>query len=48
MPEAGIIIMTARVLISIALSVTLYKHKVTSTGFFGLVAVVSAGQQRIV
>ncbi|KAL3823589.1 hypothetical protein ACHAXA_005570 [Cyclostephanos tholiformis] len=41
------IIMTARVLISIALSVTLYKHKVTSTGFFGLVVVVSAVCYRI-
>jgi adenosine 3'-phospho 5'-phosphosulfate transporter B2 len=41
------IIMTARVLISIALSVTLYKHKVTSTGFFGLVVVVAAVGYRI-
>ena len=39
--------MTTRVLISIALSVTLYKHKVTSTGFFGLVVVVSAVCYRI-
>ena len=40
-------IMTARVLISIALSVTLYKHKVTSTGFVGLVVVVAAVGCRI-
>lgn len=41
------IIMTTRVLISIALSVTLYQHKVTSTGFFGLVVVVAAVCYRI-
>ena len=41
------IIMTTRVLISIALSVSLYQHKVTSTGFFGLVVVVAAVCYRI-
>ncbi|KAL9190233.1 hypothetical protein ACHAXT_007444 [Thalassiosira profunda] len=41
------IIMTLRVLISIALSVLLYEHKVTSTGFFGLAVVVAAVCYRI-
>ena len=41
------IIMTTRVLISIALSVFLYEHKVTSTGFFGLALVVAAVCYRI-
>jgi len=41
------IIMTTRVLISIALSVLLYDHKVTSTGFFGLAVVVAAVCYRI-
>eukprot|EP00571_Detonula_confervacea_P008834 CAMPEP_0172325698 /NCGR_PEP_ID=MMETSP1058-20130122/54555_1 /TAXON_ID=83371 /ORGANISM="Detonula confervacea, Strain CCMP 353" /LENGTH=568 /DNA_ID=CAMNT_0013042297 /DNA_START=126 /DNA_END=1832 /DNA_ORIENTATION=+ len=41
------LIMTTRVLISIALSVLLYGHKVTSTGFFGLVVVVAAVCYRI-
>ena len=41
------IIMTTRVLISIALSVFLYEHKVTSTGFFGLAMVVAAVCYRI-
>eukprot|EP00579_Thalassiosira_antarctica_P012868 CAMPEP_0201939824 /NCGR_PEP_ID=MMETSP0903-20130614/43997_1 /ASSEMBLY_ACC=CAM_ASM_000552 /TAXON_ID=420261 /ORGANISM="Thalassiosira antarctica, Strain CCMP982" /LENGTH=550 /DNA_ID=CAMNT_0048481453 /DNA_START=118 /DNA_END=1767 /DNA_ORIENTATION=+ len=40
-------IMTTRVLISIALSVALYDHKVTSTGFFGLAVVVAAVCYRI-
>ena len=40
-------IMTARVLISIALSVILYGHKVNSTGFFGLSLVVAAVFYRI-
>lgn len=41
------LIMTTRVLISIALSVFLYGHKVTSTGFFGLVVVTAAVCYRI-
>eukprot|EP00804_Cyclotella_cryptica_P012842 CCRYP_010596-RB/>CCRYP_010596-RB protein AED:0.30 eAED:0.30 QI:346/1/0.85/1/0.66/0.42/7/3303/563 len=41
------IIMTTRILISIALSVILYEHKVTSTGFFGLSLVVGAVFYRI-
>jgi len=40
-------IMTTRVLISIGLSVLLYDHKVTSTGFFGLAVVVGAVCYRI-
>ena len=39
--------MTTRVLISIALSVILYDHRVTSTGFFGLSIVVGAVCYRI-
>eukprot|EP00550_Attheya_septentrionalis_P007129 CAMPEP_0198284500 /NCGR_PEP_ID=MMETSP1449-20131203/3959_1 /TAXON_ID=420275 /ORGANISM="Attheya septentrionalis, Strain CCMP2084" /LENGTH=547 /DNA_ID=CAMNT_0043981593 /DNA_START=59 /DNA_END=1702 /DNA_ORIENTATION=- len=41
------IIMTTRVLISIALSCIMYGHQVTSTGFLGLVLVVSAVGYRI-
>jgi len=41
------IIMTTRVLISIAISVYLYGHEVTSTGFFGLMLVVAAVCYRI-
>jgi len=41
------IIMTTRVLLSIALSCHIYEHKVTSTGFFGLVLVLSAIIYRI-
>jgi adenosine 3'-phospho 5'-phosphosulfate transporter B2 len=41
------IIMTTRVLISIAFSVFLYGHNVTATGFFGLVIVVSCVGYRI-
>ncbi|KAL7512062.1 hypothetical protein ACHAXN_009022 [Cyclotella atomus] len=41
------IIMTTRVLISIALSVIIYDHKVNSTGFFGLCLVVAAVFYRI-
>lgn len=41
------LIMTARVLISIALSVFLYGHQVTSTGFFGLCVVVAAVGYRL-
>lgn len=41
------IIMTTRVLISIAFSVFLYGHKVTATGFFGLVIVVTCVGYRI-
>lgn len=41
------IIMTTRVLISIALSVFLYGHNVTATGFFGLVIVVACVGYRI-
>ena len=41
------IIMTTRVLISIALSVLIYEHKVTSTGFFGLAIVVASVAYRI-
>jgi len=41
------IIMTTRVLLSIALSCHIYDHKVTSTGFFGLVLVLSAILYRI-
>jgi adenosine 3'-phospho 5'-phosphosulfate transporter B2 len=40
-------IMTTRILISIALSVILYEHKVTATGFYGLVLVVGAVFYRI-
>ena len=41
------IIMTTRVLISIAFSVFLYGHNVTATGFFGLVIVVACVGYRI-
>lgn len=41
------LIMTTRVLLSIALSCHIYDHKVTSTGFFGLVLVLSAILYRI-
>ena len=41
------IIMTTRVLISIALSVLIYEHKLTSTGFFGLAIVVASVAYRI-
>ena len=39
--------MTTRILISIGLSCILYDHKVTSTGFFGLVVVMMAVLYRI-
>lgn len=41
------IIMTTRVLLSITLSCFLYDHKVTSTGFFGLMLVLAAVCYRI-
>lgn len=41
------IIMTTRVLLSITLSCLLYDHKVTSTGFFGLMLVLAAVCYRI-
>ena len=41
------LIMTTRILISIGLSCILYDHKVTSTGFFGLVVVMMAVLYRI-
>ena len=41
------IIMTTRVVLSIPISCNLYDHKVTATGFFGLVLVVSAVGYRI-
>ena len=41
------IIMTTRVLISIAFSVFLYGHNVTATGFFGFVIVVACVGYRI-
>jgi energy-converting hydrogenase Eha subunit G len=39
--------MTLRVLLSIALSCVLYGHKVSATGFFGLVLVLGAVLYRI-
>lgn len=41
------LIMTARILLSIGLSVFMYDHKVSSTGFFGLVIVMGAVLYRI-
>lgn len=41
------LIMTTRILLSIALSCVLYGHKVTATGFFGLVVVMGAVLYRI-
>ncbi|KAL7574939.1 hypothetical protein ACA910_010763 [Epithemia clementina (nom. ined.)] len=41
------LIMTTRILLSIALSCVLYGHKVTATGFFGLLLVMAAVLYRI-
>lgn len=41
------LIMTLRILLSIALSCVMYGHKVTSTGFFGLLLVMAAVLYRI-
>jgi len=41
------LIMTTRILLSIALSCVLYGHQVTATGFFGLVVVMGAVLYRI-
>ena len=41
------IIMTTRVLFSIAISVAMYGHRVTAVGFYGLVVVVGAVLYRI-
>lgn len=41
------LIMTTRILLSIALSCVLYGHKVTATGFFGLMLVMAAVLYRI-
>lgn len=41
------LIMTTRILLSIGLSVLMYDHKVSSTGFFGLVVVMGAVLYRI-
>lgn len=41
------LIMTTRILLSIALSCILYGHQVSATGFFGLMLVLSAVLYRI-
>jgi drug/metabolite transporter (DMT)-like permease len=41
------LIMTTRILVSIALSCVLYGHQVSATGFFGLMLVLSAVLYRI-